>query len=205
MIKIREVKVREILNSVGNKALEIETITDSNIKAIAASPSAIISGKREVITANNINENQLKKMIDEICNREVENQADFDNILNNYMQNLGSNICLLFSLAFARIMAQVQNLTLVEYIVKIVNYKEQGKSPIPLIAIFSGGVYNKKENGSIQNIMLAIDIHPFSKAIQPITEIYSYIENELKKKDMLKAYGSSSGMIVENMTIDEKV
>lgn len=187
MIKIREVKVREILNSVGKKALEIEMITDSNIKAIASSPSAIIPGKREIITTNNINENQLKKMIDEICNRKVENQVDFDNILNNYMQNLGSNICLPFSLAFARTMAQVQNLTLVEYIAKIANYKAQGKSLIPLIAIFSGGVHNQKENGSIQNIMIAVDIHPFSKAIKPITEIYSYIENELKKKDILKA------------------
>ena len=187
MIKIREVKVREILNSVGKKALEIEMITDSNIKAIASSPSAIIPGKREVITTNNISERQLKKMIDEICNREVENQVDFDNILNNYMQNLGSNICLPFSLAFARTMAQVQNLTLVEYIAKIANYKAQRKSPIPLIAIFSGGVHNQKENGSIQNIMIAVDIHPFSKAIKPIIEIYSYIENELKKKDILKA------------------
>lgn len=187
MIKIREVKVREILNSVGKKALEIEMITDANIKAIASSPSAIIPGKREVITTNDISESQLKKMIDEICSREIENQVDFDNILNNYMQNLGSNICLPFSLAFARVMAQVQNLTLVDYIEKIANNKNERKCPIPLITIFSGGVHSQKENGSIQNIMLAVNVHPFSKSIQPIIEIYSYIENELKKKDILKA------------------
>lgn len=186
-MKIKEIKTREILNSVGKKALEIEIITDTNIKAIASSPSAIIPGKREVITTNNISESHLKKMIGEICNREVENQVDFDSILNNYMPNLGSNICLPFSLAFARIMAQVQNITLVEYIEKVANYKVYRKSPIPLIAIFSGGVHNQKEKGSIQNIMLAVDVHPFSKAIKSITEIYSYIENELKKKDILKA------------------
>lgn len=187
MIKIKEIKVREILNSVGKKALEVEMITENNIRAISSSPSAIIPGKREVITTNKGNESKLNEMIHEVCNRELENQEEFDSILASYMQELGSSICLPFSLAFARIMAKVQNITLVEYIEKIANYKKQRKSPIPLIAIFSGGVHNQKDKGSIQNIMLAVDIHPFSKAIQPITEIYSYIQNELKKKDILKA------------------
>ena len=203
-MKIKEIKTREILNSVGKRAIEVEIRTQNNIRAISSSPSAIIPGKREVITTNKGNESKLNEMIHEVCNRELENQEEFDSILDSYMQELGSNICLPFSLAFARVMAQVQNITLVEYIAKVANYKKQRKSPIPLIAIFSGGVHNQKENGSIQNIMLAVDIHPFSKAIQAITDIYSYIENELKKKDILKAYGSSSGMIVEEMTIDEK-
>lgn len=204
MIRIKEIKIREILNSIGKKTIEVEMVTDDNIRAISSSPSAIMSGKREVITTQEANESKLNEMIHEVCNRELENQEEFDSILDRYMQELGSNICLPFSLAFARVMAQVQNITLVEYIGKVANYKKQRKSPIPLIAIFSGGVHNQKEKGSIQNIMLAVDIHPFSKAIQAITEIYSYIENELKKKDILKAYGQSSGMIVENMTIDEK-
>lgn len=204
MIKIEEIKIREILNSVGKKAIEVEIRTDYNIRAISSSPSAIIPGKREVITTNKVNESKLNEMIHEVCNRELKNQEEFDSILDSYMHELGSNICLPFSLAFARIMAQIQNLTLVEYIEKVANYKKYRKSPIPLIATFSGGVHNQKEKGSIQNIMLAVDIHPFSKAIQAITDIYSYIENELKKKDILIAYGSSSGMIVEEMTIDEK-
>ncbi len=187
MIKIKEIKVRKILNSVGKKAIEVEMITDNNVRAISSSPSAIMPGKREVITIKETNKSKLNKMINEICNRQLENQEEFDSILDSYMQELGSNICLPFSLAFARIMAKVQNITLVEYIEKIANYKFQRKSPIPLIAMFSGGVHNQKENGSIQNIMIAVDIHPFSRAIQAITEIYSYIENELKKKDILKA------------------
>lgn len=187
MIKIKEIKTREILNSVGKKAIEVEIRTENNIRVISSSPSAIIPGKREVITTNKGNESKLNEMIHEVCNRGLENQEEFDSILDSYMQELGSNICLPFSLAFARVMAQVQNLTLVEYIQKVANYKKQRKSPIPLIAIFSGGVHNQKEKGSIQNIMLAVDVHPFSKAIKSITEIYSYIENELKKKDILKA------------------
>ncbi len=204
MIKIKEIKIREILNSAGKKALEVEMIADNQIKAIGSSPSAIMPGKREVITTKEVNKDKLNKMIYEICSKKLSNQGELDAILERYMQQLGSNICLPFSLAFARIMAQVQKLTLVQYITKIANGKPKGKSPIPLVAIFSGGVHNQKENGSIQNIMIAVNKHPFSKAVQPIIEIYSYIENELKEKDRLKAYGQSSGMIVEEMTIDEK-
>jgi len=204
MVKIKEIKIREILNSVGKKTIEVEIRTGNNISAISSSPSAIIPGKRETITTNKVSENKLNEMINEVCNRELKNQEEIDTILESYINELGANICLPFSLAFARVMAQAQNLTLVEYISKIANYKKQRTSPIPLIAIFSGGVHNQKEKGSIQNIMLAVDIHPFSKAIQAITDIYSYIENELKKKDILKAYGQSSGMIVEEIAIDEK-
>lgn len=187
MIKIKEIKVREILNSVGKKAIEVEMIEDNNIRAISSSPSAIVPGRREVITTEKASKSKLNEMINEIYHKKFTNQEELDFILDSYMEELGSNICLPFSLAFARVMAQVQNLTLVQYIEKLANYKIEKKFPIPLIAIFSGGVHNPKENGSIQNIMLAVDIHPFSKAIQAITEIYSYIENELKKKDILKA------------------
>jgi len=204
MAKIKSIKLRNILNSAGKESLEVEMVADNNLRAISSSPSAIIPGIREVITTNNVNESKLNEMITEICSTEIENQKNFDDILNTYMQDLGSNICLPFSLAFARLSAQIQNMTLVQYISNIANYNLKRISPIPLIAIFSGGVHNQKEQGSIQNIMLAVNIHPFSKAVKAITEIYSYIEKELKKKDVLKAYGASSGMIVEKMTIEEK-
>lgn len=204
MIKITKINIRKILNSIGKEAFEVEMIIDNKFKAIASSPSAIMPGRRETITTENVSKSNLNEMINEIYNSKIENQSDFDNILNKYMQNLGSNICLPFSLAFARLMAQVQNITLTQYISKIANYNCERISPIPLITIFSGGIHNQKEKGSIQNIMIAVNIHPFSKAIQAITKIYSYIENELKKKDILKGYGASSGMIVEKMTIDEK-
>lgn len=186
VIKITKISVRNILNSAGKEAFEVEMTTDDNFKAMSSSPSAIIPGRREVITNRNVSESDLNEMINEIYNSEIENQSDFDNILNSYMQSLGSNICLPFSLTFARIMAQIQNITLTQYISRIANYNCERKSPIPLINIFSVGLHAQKEKGSIQNIMIAVDIHPFSKAIQPITEIYLYIENELKKRGILK-------------------
>ena len=96
-------------------------------------------------------------------------------------------------------------MTLVEYIRKIANYHIKNSSPIPLVAIFSGGIHNQEEKGSIQNIMVAVDIHPFSKSVPVITEIYTDIENEVKRRNILKYYGASSGMVVPRLTEEEKM
>ena len=205
MIKIKEIKVRNILNSEGRDALEVEMLTEDNIKAIASSPSAIIPGRREILTTSHIHMNSLNQMIEEIYCKEFNSQSDFDNFLNQYMEKLGTNVCLPFSLAYARICAKNQNMTLVEYIRKIANYHVKNSSPIPLVAIFSGGIHNQEEKGSIQNIMMAVDIHPFSKSVPVITEIYTDIENEVKRRNILKYYGASSGMIVPRLTEEEKM
>ncbi len=205
MIKIKEIKVREILNSEGKEALEVEMVTTDNRKSIASSPSAIIPGRKEVLTTNHIHTNILNQMIEEIYRREFKSQGNFDNFLNQYMEKLGTNVCLPFSLAYARMCAKNQDMTLVEYIRKIANYHVKNPSPIPLVAIFSGGIHNQEEKGSIQNIMIAVDIHPFSKSVPVITKFYTEIENKVKEKNVLKYYGASSGMIVQGLTEDEKM
>lgn len=205
MIKIKEIKVREILNSEGKEALEVEMVTTDNRKSIVSSPSAIIPGRKEVLTTNHIHTNILNQMIEEIYRREFKSQGNFDNFLNQYMEKLGTNVCLPFSLAYAKMCAKNQDMTLVEYIRKIANYHIKNPSPIPLVAIFSGGVHNQEEKGSIQNIMIAVDIHPFSKSVPVITKIYTEIENEVKRKNILKHYGASSGMIVQGLTVEEKM
>ena len=201
-MKIKEVKIRKIMNSQGLDALEIELLSNNNIKAISSAPSAIIPGKREVITYNSYQNDNIKSLINEICSNFIENQIELDSILDKYMEKLGSKVCLPFSLAFARIMAKEQNVSLVQYISKLLQITETRKSSIPLVTIFSGGVHNKKD--SIQNIMIAVDIHPFSEAVPVITKIYTYIENILKEENLLDGYGASSGMIVDRLNIDEK-
>ncbi len=205
MIKIKEIKVREILNSEGKEALEVEMVTTDNRKSIASSPSAIIPGRKEVLTTNHIHTNILNQMIEEIYRREFKSQGNFDNFLNQYMEKLGTNVCLPFSLAYARMCAKNQDMTLVEYIRKIANYHVKNPSPIPLVAIFSGGIHNQEEKGSIQNIMIAVDIHPFSKSVPVITKFYTEIENKVKEKNVLKYYGASSGMIVQGLTVEKKM
>ena len=204
MIKIEKIKLRNILNSAGKKALEVEITTDTGISEMASTPSAIMPGKREILEINNIKDKDLNEFLVNICNTNIENQEMFDSILDNYMDKIGTSIGLALSLAFARICAKNEAINLVEYIERVSNYTERKISPKPLVTIFSGGVHNKKEKGSIQNIMIVVDIHPFSEAVKAITEIYTDLENRLKEKALLKGYAASSGMIVENMSTNEK-
>lgn len=48
----------------------------------------------------------LSKINYKICNIELKNQSEFDMILNDYIEKIGSNICLTLSLAFARAYAK---------------------------------------------------------------------------------------------------
>lgn len=200
MIKIEKIKFRTILNSAGKKTFEIELLDSTGIKAYASSPSAIIPGKREVMTTNDFNDYLINDLTNEISSTWIENQEMFDTLLNKYINKIGSNICLSLSLAFARIMSQKEQISLVEYIAKIANYKTKYITPKPLVTIFSGGLHDTKNRQTIQNIMLSVNVTPFSKAINPILEIYTDIEKQL----LLKGYSASSGMIVENITTDEK-
>ena len=204
MIKIKEIKFRDILNSGGNIATEVQIITYNGISEIASAPSAIIPGRREVLESSNKVSDYLNELLQKICNIELESQKIFDSILNDYMDKIGANICLALSLAFARVFAKNEKLTLVEYILKQSTFTKSKRMPKPLVTIFSGGVHNEKTNGKIQNIMLCVNIHPFSKAVNVITQIYTDIEKQMKEKDFFKGYGASSGMIVENLSTNEK-
>ncbi len=204
MIKVKELKLRKILNSEGKDAIETEIIINKNIKGIASTPSAIIPGKREIISKNELNKNELSKMFDEIYNIKIENQEQFDNIINKYKNVLGANVCLSLSLAFARAYSKMKKTSLVKYISKLGCVENRSIEIKSLVTIFSSGVHNKSVNGDIQNIMISVDIQPFSKAVKAIIEIYNRIEKELKDKNLLKGYGTSSGMIVEKFSTEEK-
>lgn len=52
--------------------------------------------------------------------------------------------------------------------------------------------------------MISVDIYPFSKAVKAITKIYNHIEKELKEKNLIKGYGTSSGIITKQMSTNEK-
>lgn len=205
MIKIKKIKFRNILNSAGNIALEIEILTDKNISEKASTPSAIVPGRREVVATSDFENKDLKELVEKISNIEIENQKIFDKILEGYIDKLGANICLALSLAFARVSAKNEKKSLVQYISEQANYNVKKISPIPLITVFSGGIHDKSIKGSMQNIMLSVDIHPFSNAVKAIVEIYTDIESQPKEQNVLKGYGNSSGMIVEKMTTNEKI
>lgn len=206
MLKIKDIKIRKILNSGGKLAIESSVILNKNIVGIASAPSAIIAGKREVFSTNITDDYNvsLNNLIIELKNTKKINQINVDSILNKYLNTIGSDICLSLSLAFARALGKYKNVSLIEYIENETQIKSMYKAPYPLVAVFSGGVHGKKDKGSLQQIMMSVNTNDFDKAIEIILNIYNDIEKYLKENDYYMDLGASSGFVVKNMTTEQQ-
>lgn len=205
-MKLKKLDIYEILNSAGKKAIEVEVTTDNDIKAIASVPSAIIPGEREV------NRTDIKNYDNNIYYKQLENkiintnmtQSELDNVLQEYLKKLGSDICLAISLSFARVNAKEKKIPLVQYISQELKYETKYNIPKALVTVFSGGVHNLQGVKTLQNIMIIVNEDTFNKTEETILKIYGKIERKLKSKKILDGYGASSGMIVNKLTIVEK-
>lgn len=205
MLKITNIEIIKILNSGGKDAIQTTIILNKKHEGIASTPSAIIPGKREVNTTiyNNIyNSDDLNSIINELYKMKVVTQQNADEILQKYIDIVGSDICLSISLALARAISKSKGISLINYIERISKIKSKLLSPYPLVGIFSGGVHDAY--GSIQQIFISVNTHDFNNAIDIITTIYNEIENYLKDNDKYYDLGASSGFITKNMTPDEK-
>ena len=204
-MKITDIVLRKILNSGGNDAVEATIILEERFVGIASAPSAILAGGREVTSTdfNKLENEDLEKVKKTLINNEY-SQKEIDKILDSFIDSIGSDICLSISLAFARAKSKSNNQTLIEYIENETNIKSNYKAPYPLVAIFSGGVHDNKDGGSLQQIMLSVNTNDFNKAISIILNIYNDIENYLKEHDMFVELGNSSGFVVKNISTDEQ-
>lgn len=205
-MKIKKIDIRKILNSGGKYSVEVKLFLNNGYYGIASSPSALIPGKREVKTTDydEINEDvieNLKKNIYKIGNI---NQKKLDEYLKQQIITIGSDITLAISLAFARASSNYKYISLIKYIELLTNIKSNETSPIPLIAIFSGGVHNSIKKDTLQQIMISVNTNDFEKAINVILDIYNKIEKYLKENNMFVELGSSSGFVVKNISTQEQ-
>lgn len=205
MKKIKDIVLRKILNSGGKYTIQAEIVLTKNIKGIASAPSAIIPGRREVETTNfdSINSMHLDNLKKQLLKLKNPNQMKVDNILENNIETLGSDLCLSISLAFARASANYYKVSLINYIEKLSGIKSEYKAPIPLVAIFSGGVHGELSD-SLQQIMLLVNEENFDKAVSSILKVYDNVENFLKKNNYFLELGASSGFITKNLSVDEQ-
>lgn len=200
MKKINKIIIRNILNSTGGDAFEAEIELEDGSRGVASAPVAIEAGKREKQTTGHEVRYSLV--------REMENcffsQETLDIYLENHMEELGADITLSISMAFARAVSQGKNISLVEYLESLLEVQRKNKYVIPLVPIFSGGVHDTSLGGSMQQIMISVKELEFGKTVQIIRAMYREIEQLLRKKNLLKGLSASSGFLTRLLTIDEQ-
>lgn len=199
---IKDIQLYTILNSIGKPAIETQITSIEGTYALASSPSALLSGKRESQITKKIDEKTINSLINHLTYREL-SQQQLDKILKQYLYTLGSDVCLSISLAFARLCAINNHCSLVEYIADEMSYTTKYKSPKPMVTLFSGGVHNQNEK-TIQNIMIYAEADSFYESSKITSSVYSFIETYTSTHNMLLGYGQSSGMITKNLTTQQK-
>lgn len=203
-MKLKSISGYWILNSGGKPAVEVELVAYNGIRAIASAPSAIKAGRREVHqTDMGIDLSECTETImNELEGKELD-QLDIDKILKNHMDIIGSDVALSISLAFAKLCALEKQKSLSCYIRGMFFNYSKRCVPTTLATIFSGGVHNSRK--AMQNIMVAVNANSFTEIQYHILKIYNDVEDELLSKGILTGYGKSSGMIVNELTDQEKI
>lgn len=177
-ILIENVYAREVLNSKGNPAIEVEIKTNKgkNAKAIVASDDTESESIQNAI--NNVN----KVIANELKGINVLEQLTLDNYLNyldgtSNKSSLGKNSILGVSMAVARVAAKSLNIPLFTYIGGI-----SGTSiPYPMISMISGGKHSDN-NIDIQDFMVVPrNIDNFSDRLRMCTEVYYELKSILKE------------------------
>lgn len=200
MNNISRIGIRKILNSNGDFAYEAEVELEGTANGTASSPAAIVPGRREKhTTAKSYPHEVIESLI-----QTAQTQSTLDQYLTQHIDELGADISLAVSLAFARASSTLQNTSLVEYIRNLFNFLKCDRHIAPLIPIFSGGIHDYDLGGSMQQIMLKIDGLDFGTAVIVICKIYSEIEEMLTQRKAIKGLAASSGFLVNDFSIEEE-
>lgn len=195
-MKIAEVKAKIIFDSVGRETLETE-LKGGGFFSKASVPVGKSRGKREVFYSE---PGKALKKLEEIKEKvltasaegRIENQRQFDELLvlldgTKNKENLGGNLILTLSLAFARLKAKSEEKELYEYIsnqsrIGFANIREGlGKVPTPIFNVINGGAH-AKNHLDFQEFQMIPQVKDFGIALGLGKEFYEKLGRLLAEK-----------------------
>ncbi len=202
---VTHIQGREILDSRGTPALEVELTLDHSVTACASVPSGASTGSFEALELRDKDPDRffgtgllnaithLENISDRLKTYPIENLLALDNVLKEMdgtdnKSRLGANTILAVSLAAGRAMALSQKQELYEYL-----GKGPAVLPVPLINVLNGGVH--ADNGlSVQEFMIVpYGFRSFRKALQAGAEIFHALKLLLKEGGFSTAVGDEGG------------
>ena len=205
MVKIKNIKGRQVFDSRGNPTVEAEVFLENNISATAISPSGASTGAFE---AHELRDNDKNKFLGKSVNIAVENindkiskklkdldsndQKNIDKVLldldgSENKTNLGANATLAVSLANSKCSALSQKKSLYKYL------GNDFSLPIPLMNIINGGAHADNDL-NIQEFMIRPDsARNFMDAIEKCYIVIQNLKKILKSKKMLTNVGDEGG------------
>ncbi|MEU8404372.1 hypothetical protein AB0C28_55170 [Nonomuraea sp. NPDC048892] len=200
--RIHRLSVRTILNSGGGPAAEAELILHDGSTGRGSSPTAIKPGPLERSTSTDLRvgapvPDRVAAMATALPNATIHDQDELDGWLEDRLADLGTDVTLAVSLAYARASARAADVPLYRYLAT--QAAAEPAFPGLLAAVVSGGLHRTGGGPPFQQIMLASHARVPSEDIPAVMEAYRQTELVLRARDLLTGYSASSGMTVTAM------
>ena len=206
MIKIENVKGRQILDSRGNPTVEVDIVLSNGLVGSASVPSGASTGKYEAVELRDgfksYHGKGVTKAIDNIDNdikniilgRSPFEQTKIDNDLisldgTSNKNKLGANAILGVSMAVARAGAVSLNQPLYKYIGGL----SSKVMPVPLMNIINGGAHANNLLDIQEFMIMPVNFERFSDALRAGVEVFHNLKKILDDKNYSTSVGDEGG------------
>ncbi len=205
MIRISEIRGREILDSRGNPTVEADVTLEDGTMARAAVPSGASTGTREAVELRDGDKSRyLGKGVtqavanvngeirDALAGKDFEDQRALDAHMieldgTENKGRLGANALLAVSLASARAMAQSRGIPLFRHL------GDDTTMPVPMMNIINGGAHADNSVDIQEFMILPVGAPRFSEALRYGAEIFHALKAVLRSKGLNTAVGDEGG------------
>ncbi len=205
MIRISDIRGREILDSRGNPTVEADVTLADGSFARAAVPSGASTGTREAVELRdgdksrylgkgvtravaNVNGELKSALVD----RDFDDQRALDTAMieldgSDNKGRLGANALLAVSLAAAKAEARARNLSLFRHL------GPGTTMPVPMMNIINGGAHADNSVDIQEFMILPVGAPNFSEALRHGAEIFHALKSVLKGQGLNTAVGDEGG------------
>jgi enolase len=205
MIRISDIRGREILDSRGNPTVEADVTLEDGTIARAAVPSGASTGTREAVELRDGDKSRYlgKGVTKAVANVNGELRSslldvDFDDqrALDHHMieldgsdnkGRLGANALLAISLATAKATAQSAGISLFRHL------GDSTTMPLPMMNIINGGAHADNSVDIQEFMILPVGAPSFSEALRHGTEVFHALKSVLRAQGLNTAVGDEGG------------
>ncbi len=217
MIKIKDVKAREVLDSRGNPTVQVDCVLEDGTIGRATVPSGASTGKREALELRDKDGNRYKGkgvltavnnvntvIRDALLSLNPFNQMEIDRILleldgTENKSKLGANAILGASMACMRAASIYLGMPLYQYIGGL----NTGMLPVPLMNVINGGEH-ADNNLDIQEFMIVPHgAKSFKEALRMASETFHTLKSILKDRGLATSVGDEGGF-APNLNTNEE-
>ncbi|MBM37998.1 MAG: phosphopyruvate hydratase [Woeseia sp.] len=205
MIKISDVRGREILDSRGNPTVEADITLDDGSFARAGVPSGASTGSREAVELRDGDKTRylgkgVKQAVsnintclrDTLLNKDFEDQSAVDECMikldgTDNKSRLGANALLAISLAVSKAKAVSKGMSLFQHI------GDSTLMPLPMMNIINGGAHADNSVDIQEFMILPVGATSFSESLRYGAEIFHSLKSVLKSQGLNTAVGDEGG------------